>query len=41
MSTFPGYLVYAFTSKDARRSLPKPFAPHYFRLLARAYCLPS
>jgi D-alanyl-D-alanine carboxypeptidase len=50
--TFPGYLVYAFTSKDGRRqsvlmvnedagSLPKPFAPLYFRLLARAYCLPS
>lgn len=50
--TFPGYLVYAFTSKDGRRqsvlmvnedagSLPKPFAPLYFRLLARAYCPPS
>ncbi|HEY2371436.1 MAG TPA: serine hydrolase domain-containing protein [Gaiellaceae bacterium] len=47
--TFPGYLVYAFTSKDGRRqsvlmvnkdagSLPKPFAPLYFRLLANAYC---
>jgi hypothetical protein len=22
-------------------SLPKPIAPLYFRLLARAYCLPS
>jgi ornithine cyclodeaminase/alanine dehydrogenase-like protein (mu-crystallin family) len=47
--TFPGYLVYAFTSKDGRRqavlmvnesaeSLPKQFAPSYFRLLASAYC---
>ena len=47
--TFPGYLVYAYTSKDGRRqavlmvnqsaeSLPKPFAPLYFRLLTRAFC---
>lgn len=46
---FPGYLVYAFTSTDARRqavlmvnesaeSLPKRFAPLYFRLLTSAYC---
>jgi D-alanyl-D-alanine carboxypeptidase len=47
--TFPGYLVYAYTSNDGRRqavlmvnqsaeSLPKPFAPLYFRLLTRAFC---
>jgi D-alanyl-D-alanine carboxypeptidase len=47
--TFPGYLVYAFTSQDGRRqavlmvnqsaeSLPKAFAPLYFRLLSNAYC---
>jgi D-alanyl-D-alanine carboxypeptidase len=46
---FPGYLVYAFTSSDGRRqavlmvnqsaeSLPKRFAPLYFRLLTGAYC---
>jgi D-alanyl-D-alanine carboxypeptidase len=47
--TFPGYLVYAYTSKDGRRqavlivnesaeSLPKPFAPLYLHLLTRAFC---
>jgi D-alanyl-D-alanine carboxypeptidase len=47
--TFPGYLVYAFTSKDGQRqavlmvnedagSLPKRVAPLFFHLLTSAYC---
>jgi D-alanyl-D-alanine carboxypeptidase len=47
--TFPGHVVYAFSSRNGRRqavlmlnedasSLPKRVAPLLFRLLSRAYC---